>query len=79
MLVKLLLWIMTKKPRPECTKARGRCIAGFLVIMMVVVTSLMGMQSSMQMGKWDRDSGRSSKTSVPALAGHYYASFDIHR
>ena len=70
---------MTKKPRPGCTKARGRCIAGFLVIMMVVVTSLMGMQSSMQMGKWDRDSGRCSETSVPELAGHYYASFDIHR
>lgn len=79
MLAKLLLWIMTKKPRPGCTKARARCVTGFLVTMMVIVTSLMGMLRVVQNRKWNRDFGRSTGAYGPALAGHYCASFDIHR
>jgi hypothetical protein len=79
MLAKLLLWIMTKKPRPGCTKARARCVAGFLVTMMVVVTSLMGMLRVVQNRKLDRDSGRTTGDYGPALAGHNGASFNIHR
>ncbi|MDO9550248.1 MAG: hypothetical protein Q7J03_04685 [Methanoregula sp.] len=70
---------MTTKPRPGCTKASARCVAGFLVTMMVVVTSLMGMLRVVQNRKWDRDSGRRTRDYGPALAGHYCASFDIHR
>ena len=79
MLAKFLLWIMTMKPRPGCTKARARCVAGFLVTMMVVVTSLMGMLRVVPTGKGYRDSGRSTGNYGTALSGHNYASFDIHR
>jgi hypothetical protein len=77
MLAKILQWIMTKKPRPGYVKARARCVAGFLVTMMVVVTSLMGMLRVVQ--NRDRASGRSTGDFGPARASHYSASFDIHR
>ncbi|PKL69872.1 MAG: hypothetical protein CVV30_00410 [Methanomicrobiales archaeon HGW-Methanomicrobiales-1] len=79
MLAKFLQWIMTKKPRPGYVKARARCVAGFLVTMMVVVTSLMGMLRVVQNRKWDRNSGCSTGNFGPALAGHNYVSFGIHR
>ena len=79
MLAKFLQWITTKKHLCGYVKTRARCMAGFLVTMMVVVTSLIGTQGVVQQGKWYQDAGRSTGDAGLVLAGHYYAPFDIHR
>jgi len=70
---------MMKKPPSGYVKTRARCMAGFLVTMMVVVTSLTGTQGVVQHGIWNQDAGRSTGDAGLVLAGHYYAPFDIHR